>query len=61
MKRVLVSGQFNGLFILYISTAKPFSLVREYFEVKINKTGNLVSFDKANFEMSETYQGSFQS
>ena len=32
-------SQFNSLFILYISTAKPFSLilVRGYIEVKINK------------------------
>ena len=37
MTRVRVSSQFNSLFILYISTAKPFSLVREYIEVKINK------------------------
>ena len=30
-------GLLNRLFLLYISTAKPFSLVREYIEVKINK------------------------
>ena len=30
-------SQFNSLSILYISTAKPFSLVRGYIEVKINK------------------------
>ena len=29
--------QFNSLFILYISTAKLFSLLRGYIEVKINK------------------------
>ena len=27
MKKLRVSSQFNSLFILYISTAKPFSLV----------------------------------
>ena len=32
-----VSSQFNSGFILYISTAKPFSLVRGYIQVKINK------------------------
>ena len=37
MKKVPVLGQFNSLFILYISTAKPFSLSRGYIEVKINK------------------------
>ena len=37
MKRLGVSSQFNSLFILYISTAKPFSLVRGYIEVNINK------------------------
>ena len=37
MKRVRVSSQFNSLFILYISTAKPFSLVRMYIEMKINR------------------------
>ena len=37
IKRVRTSSQFNSLFILYISTAKPFSLVRGYIEVKINK------------------------
>ena len=37
MKRVQVSSQFNSLLILYISTAKPFSLVRGYIEVNINK------------------------
>ena len=37
IKRVLVLSQFNGLFILNISIAKPFSLVRGYIEVKINK------------------------
>ena len=36
-ERVRVSSQFNSPFILYISTAKPFSLVRGYIEVKINK------------------------
>ena len=36
-KGVRVSRRFNSLFILYISTAKPFSLVRGYIEVKINK------------------------
>ena len=58
-----VSSQFNSLFILYISTAKPFSLlVRGYIEVKINKlTRNMVSFDPANFEMSKVYQENFQS
>ena len=37
IERVRISGQFNSVFILFISTAKPFSLVREYIEVKINK------------------------
>ena len=36
-KRVHVSRKFNSLFILYISTAKPISLVRGYIEVKISK------------------------
>ena len=41
-----VSSQFNSVFILYISTAKPFSLVRGHIEVNINKHArNLVSFD----------------
>ena len=35
--RVRVSSQLNNVFMLYISTAKPFSLVRGYLEVKINK------------------------
>ena len=35
-ERVPVSSQFNSLFILCISTAKPFSLLRGYTEVKIN-------------------------
>ena len=34
---VLDRFQENSLFVLYISTAKPFSLVRGYIEVKINK------------------------
>ena len=35
VKRLVVSSQFNSLFILYISTAKPFSLlVRGYTEVR---------------------------
>ena len=38
MKKLVVSSQFNSLFILYISTAKPFSLlVKGHIEVKINK------------------------
>ena len=38
MKRVRISKQFNSLFILHISTAKPFSLlVRGYIEMKIKK------------------------
>ena len=37
MKRLRVSSQFNSPSILFISTAKPFSLVRGYIEVKINK------------------------
>ena len=37
IKRVRVSRKFNSLFILYISTAKPISLVRRYIEVKISK------------------------
>ena len=37
VKMVRVSSQFNRLFILYIYTAKPFSLVRGYIEMKINK------------------------
>ena len=36
-KKGAVSSQFNSVFILYISTAKPFSLVRGYTEGKINK------------------------
>ena len=44
------------LIILYIFTAKPFSLVRED-----KQTGNVVSVDPAaNFEMSKIYQGNFQ-
>ena len=31
------SRKFNSFFILYISTAKPFSPIRGYIEVKINK------------------------
>ena len=39
-KRLGVSSQFGSLFILYISTAKPFSLlVKRYIEVEINKHG----------------------
>ena len=37
IKRVRISSQFNSLFILYISTAKPINLVRGYIEVKISK------------------------
>ena len=37
IKRVRVSRKFNSLFILYISTAKPISLVRGYIKVKISK------------------------
>ena len=37
IKRVRVSRKFNSLFTLYISTAKPISLVRGYIEVKISK------------------------
>ena len=37
LKRVHVSRKLNSLFILYISTAKPVSLVRGYIEVKISK------------------------
>ena len=37
IKRVRVSRKFNSLFILYISTAKPISLLRGYIEVKISK------------------------
>ena len=37
LKRVRISRKFNSLFILYISTAKPISLVRGYIEVKISK------------------------
>ena len=37
MKNVRVSSQLNSLSILYMSTAKPFSLVRGHIEVKINK------------------------
>ena len=36
-KRVRVSRKFNSLFILYISTAKPISLVRGYIEVQRSK------------------------
>ena len=56
IKRVRVSRKFNSLFILYISTAKPISLVRS----QDKQTRNLVSFDTANFEMSKIYQGNFQ-
>ena len=54
-------SSINSLFILYISTAKPISLVMGYIEVKIRKTRHLVRFDPANFEMSKIYQGNFQS
>ena len=37
IKRVHVSRKFNSLFIPYISTARPISLVRGYIEVKIGK------------------------
>ena len=37
IKMVRVSRKFNSLFILYISTAKPISLVGGYIEVKISK------------------------
>ena len=37
IKRVRVLSQFNSHLILYISTAKPFSLLRGYIKVKINK------------------------
>ena len=37
MKRLEISSQFNSPFILYVSTAKPFSHVSGYIEVKINK------------------------
>ena len=59
MKRLRVSSEFNRPFILYISTAKTFGLIRGYIEDK--RTGNLVSFDPANFEMSKIYQRNFQS
>ena len=49
-----VSNQSNSRFILYISTAKPFSLlVRGYIEVKI-KTQLTLRW------LSEVYQGNFQ-
>ena len=59
IKMVRDSRKFNSLFIPYISTAKPISLVRGYTEDK--QTRNLVSFDPANFEMSKIYQGNSQS
>ena len=37
MKTTSFSSQFNGLFILYISKAKPLSLVRGYTDMTINK------------------------
>ena len=37
MKWVRVSSQFNSLFILHISTAKPCTLVRGYIEVHEDK------------------------
>ena len=37
IKRVRISRKFKSLFILYISTVKPISLVRGYIEVKISK------------------------
>ena len=55
-----VSSQFNSLFILCISTAKPFSHVRGYSS-KDKQTRNLVSINPANFEMSKIYQRNFQS
>ena len=55
MKKLRDSSQFSSLFLLYIFTAKPFSLGKD------KQTRNLVSFDSANFEMSEIYQGNFQS
>ena len=63
MKKLHVSSQFNSLFILYISTAKSFSLlVRGYIHGSDDKrTRNPVSFDPANSEMSKIYQGNFQS
>ena len=58
MKRLCVSSQFNSLFILYISTAKPLSLA--YWSEE-KQSRNLLSFDPASFEMSKIYQGNFQS
>ena len=37
------------------------SFTRSHIEIKINKQGNLVSFDPANFDMSELYKENFQS
>ena len=62
MKKLLVSSQFSSLFILYISTGKPFCLlVRGYIEVKINKHEIWQALTQLTFEMSEIYQGNFQS
>ena len=45
-ERLGVSSQFNSFFVLYISTAKPFSLLLiGYIEVKINKHEILQAFD----------------
>ena len=54
------SSQFNSLFIICISKAKPLSLVRGYTDMKINKHENLVSFYPANFAVSGTYKGNVQ-
>ena len=53
MKRLHVSSQFNSLFILYISIAKPFCSCKGVYRSEDKQTRNLVSFDPANFEMSK--------
>ena len=58
IKRVRVSRKFNSLFILFISTAKPISLV---YWSEDKQTRHLVSFDPASFKMSKICEGNFQS
>ena len=58
IKRVRVSRKFSSLFILFISTAKPISLV---YWSEDKQTRHLVSFDPASFKMSKICEGNFQS
>ena len=36
IKRLVFSSKFNSLFILYISTAKPFSLLKYFHSKKVS-------------------------